>query len=156
MAVARAIAQPVCAEAASRAVRDSERCRISTLRRDFVTSVTVAIHWIAHHGLPESTGPLGLRTNRALEEGCSMRTIVTGILVGAALLLAGPAFAEAQGKGQEKAAEQAQEAVNKQTPAAVKAAPPAVAEQAEKAKKGEKAAKATSKHAVEAVEQVAE
>ena len=47
-----------------------------------------------------------------------MRGILTGFVICCALALASPVAAEAQGEGKEKAAEQAQEAVNKETPAA--------------------------------------
>jgi hypothetical protein len=51
-----------------------------------------------------------------------MRGILVGLCACVCVAFAAPAFAEAQGMGEEKAAEQAKEAVEKQTPA-VKAGP---------------------------------
>lgn len=53
-----------------------------------------------------------------------MRSVLVGLCVCVCVAFAAPAFGEAQGKGMEKAAEPAKEAVEKQTPA-VKAGPPA-------------------------------
>ena len=53
-----------------------------------------------------------------------MRSVFVGLCVCVCVAFAAPAFGEAQGMGEEKAAEQAKEAVEKQTPA-VKAGPPA-------------------------------
>ena len=78
-----------------------------------------------------------------------MKGILTGFVICCALALASPVAAEAQGEGKEKAAEQAQEAVNKETPAAQDKQPPV---SADKAAKKSDAAKTAADDAAEPME----
>jgi len=79
-----------------------------------------------------------------------MKGILIGLTLCFALVLASPGFAESQGQGKQNAAEPAQDAVNKVTPAAAKSMPPVSAEKSEAA--ADDAAASAKKDAAKASE----